>query len=353
MPLLRALRRWRGFTLIELLVVIAIIAVLVGLLLPAVQKVREAANRTSSQNNLKQIVLATQNCADTFSSKLPPSQGAYPQSTNGMSWGTPYLPSRFGNAFYFLLPFLDNNPVYQSPEINGSSNGRSHQSNTWWIDYGSQIKTFQGPGDPSMPSGGAQWATGAEGLGRGATSYAVNWHVYRGGWGEDWQVGGVNRLSSITDGLSQTIFVSEYYASCGPGNEGSGNNAWSVGTGGIINFCDHCWNEDGQNMGPQGEYHDPKSNISAAFWVHLFPTIQAFTPGWQNIPNYPWSYALPFQNVPIVKYCNPLLLQSFSMAGIQVGMGDGSVHLVSPQVTNVTWGCAIDPADGLPLGSDW
>src|SRR5262249_46979727 len=196
-------RRWRGFTLIELLVVIAIIAILIGLLLPAVQKVRQAAARVQSMNNLKQQVLAAIDCADSNNGVLPPTIRAYPVGQNGVSWGAAYLPSHFGTQYYFMLPYMEQDNVYKSAEINGTGVNLSpeppgYQANSWRSH--AVIKTFLAPGDPSLPASGQTWG------GRGAASYAANWHVFRGGWDEDWQVGGVTRFpAGIPDGTSNTI----------------------------------------------------------------------------------------------------------------------------------------------------
>jgi type II secretory pathway pseudopilin PulG len=322
--------------LIELLVVIAIIAILIGLLVPAVQKVRVAASRIQSANNLKQFGIAAANCADTNNGMLPPSVGCYPtngnvinQSYPATGWNTPLDPSAYGTQFYFMLPYLEQDNAYKDPAIdsNGTTSGNSYRSQA-------VIKVFQSPGDPSLPAGGSppNW-------GRGGTSYAANWHVFRGGWDEDWQVGGVMRFpAGIQDGTSNTIFFAERYCICGNSSGATGSQ-----------YVEHIWGEDGQDAGPTSTLNNINAWFSPSFWSNN-PIVNHPE---RTVPNYPWSYIPLPQIAPIIQQCDPTRLQAFSAGGIMVGMGDGSVRSVSPAVSQPTWGRAVDPADGGVLGSDW
>src|SRR5262245_9393426 len=144
----------RAFTLIELLVVIAIIAVLIGLLLPAVQKVREAANRMSCQNNLKQLGIAVHNYQSTFN-KMPPGymgdktpQYGSPNTLNAPTGG-PYV-----GVIAFLLPCIEQENVYKQLEITkwdpnwGQVPGQNPPQNCipWWSD----TRPSTGPWNPVL-----------------------------------------------------------------------------------------------------------------------------------------------------------------------------------------------------------
>jgi prepilin-type N-terminal cleavage/methylation domain-containing protein len=182
-------RNRRGFSLVELLVVIAIIAVLIGLLLPAVQKVRQAAARTQDGNNLKQQALALHNCNDTYG-RLPPAYGNFPSPAGAVG-----PPAGLGTLQYFLLPFLEQQNLY-AQVLMSSDNA-----------LGSPLKVFMSPADPTMPHDGIVTMMGGP---YGGCSYASNFLVFTN------QPGGKAAIpSTFPDGTSNTIVLGQRYTDCG------------------------------------------------------------------------------------------------------------------------------------------
>ncbi len=158
-------KRRSGFTLIELLVVIAIIAVLVGLLLPAVQKVREAAARMSCSNNLKQIALASMNYESTYG-VLPP--GELGASSTPAAQGGGFFNGQCVGTLFFLLPYIEQNNLYS--QFTGTYNINTYVAfpstgnMQWWtqnpdfsLSY-TKIKTYRCPSD--SVTGATQTANG-------------------------------------------------------------------------------------------------------------------------------------------------------------------------------------------------
>jgi prepilin-type N-terminal cleavage/methylation domain-containing protein len=292
-------QRWRGFTLIELLVVIAIIAILIGLLVPAVQKVREAASRTESTNNIKQQVLSLHTLHDTYK-RLPPTWGVFPQNTGSWDWNA--RPAPHGTVWYFMLPYIEQKNIYNS--VVGMS----------WQAGPVVVKVYTSPLDPTLPGGNLHWGN------RGAISYAANALVF------GYQNGGSTRIpAGIPDGTSNTVFIAEKFSQCGFRSDGSGSH------------MEYVWAEDGTN-----DY------VAAFACSNCGGTAQYNAGG-------PLGARLPLPQWDAVSQANciPTTVQSMTAGGLLVGLGDGSVRLVSSGVSLTSWNYAVMPNDGQVIGDDF
>jgi prepilin-type N-terminal cleavage/methylation domain-containing protein len=301
-----ASRRWRrgGFTLIELLVVIGIIAILIALLVPAIQKIRDAAARTQSLNNLKQMSLACQNFHDV-NKRLPPAQGA--------RWPGQGV---IGPVHFHILDYIEQGPVLKNAQ---GPKGYAR----WDINgtFGKVIQTYLSPSDPTVTTGqadlGALWAE---------ASYGYNFQVFgneRMKSSPDVALGNPNttniafwfgrtRLWAIQDGTSNTIMFAEKIAQCG---------RWQAAVDGA-----GLWSCEFNQRRPGFAINGASANSTG-----------------------PGSM---FQVNPNPAMCDWHLASTPSSTAILVALCDGSARPVAASIAPAIWWSALQPSDGGILG-DW
>jgi prepilin-type N-terminal cleavage/methylation domain-containing protein len=290
MPSLRFFRRWRGFTLIELLVVIAIIAILIGLLLPAVQKVREAAMNTQCRSNLHNIALGTVDAADAHQGLLPPGDGLFPIPNRATDRNS------YASVFFHILPYIEQEPSYKQTLQQGDPHGQNQGFLTYtpfWNNLNANVKIYVCPSDPTN--------VGTAGWNSGLSSYAYNAQVFTIDWNPR-----VTYPAGISDGTTQTIFFTEKTAAC------------------------------------------------VGFWPDWGPSIADGSGGWQATGPAAMFLVQPKPPTNCGGIYGPQAPAiSNHSQGINVALGDASVRFVSAGLSPSTWWAALTKDQNDVLGSDW
>ncbi len=295
----------KGFSLIELLIVIAIIGVLLALLLAAVQRVREAAARAQSMNNLRQIALANNNFAATHDGRLPNVAGE-PGSVNPRQ-----------SVLVAFLPYVGQSNLYQA-YINGSGG------------HAVPVNVYVSPADPTI--GRLRDRTWM------AASYAANAQVF---------TGSPSLPTTIPDGTSNTILFAEHYALCE-------NYVFGYCFAEALSGAHRPTFADG---GPNVEQH--------ANCGDDWPKTSGFPPVSKAAFGYGWTFQVaPKPNLeawidpnadapPMPKGCDARLANTPHHSGMLTAWADGSVRILAGSVSpNIYWG-AVTPAGGEVLNGDW
>jgi prepilin-type N-terminal cleavage/methylation domain-containing protein/prepilin-type processing-associated H-X9-DG protein len=310
-------RAARGFSLIEMLVVIAIIAILIGLLLPAVQKVRGSAARIRCANNLKQVALALHNHHDTVG-QLPHATYNYIDSTdysvapyfsknNRRSWGQD------------VLPFLEQAPLFSRFEAYMATGGQAHG----FPDNATVIPTLVCPADPTSPKTVTYWG----GPGTTTQGFSGNYVVNAGSdyfmktdYAESARLDGMMfalskvKLADVPDGTTNTALVGELILS-----------------------------PDTTGHDVRGRYYNP---------AHGGVTFSTRLPPNNAVPDqFAWCSGTPVSVAPCVWTTEYMFVsvRSYHSGGVNMAMADGSVRFVRNEVTPAAFTALGSRAGNEPL----
>lgn len=293
------MRNRKAMTLVEVLVVIAIIGLLVALLLPAVMRVREAALRIQSMNNLKQCVLALHNFGDAHAGILP--------SLSGQEAGSPNVLS---HSFWFmLLPYVEESNYYEGVITGILPDSSEHV-----------VRMYISPADPTLAG-----LTKPSGL----ASYAANAPAFD-------RVSEISR--SFPDGLSNTIAFAEHYAFKRDGAQFNWYAAESV------QF------QDGTQMrrATFAEYHAGPPGPYGLVPPDVYPVTQGYPPVTSgSVPG------VTYQTAPSVQDYDPRLAQTPHVSGMLVALLDGSIRSLSPGIAPTVYWALVTPDGGEVVGSAW
>jgi prepilin-type N-terminal cleavage/methylation domain-containing protein/prepilin-type processing-associated H-X9-DG protein len=341
-----ASRRDRGFTLIELLVVIAIIAILIGLLLPAVQKIREAANRMKCTNNLKQLGLGVHNYSDV-NGGLPP--GMVMRNYNDY----PYTSNEHGpNWAVLILPFIEQDNLYKTFQVSitwwmSNNSGSAVPDNNWLNIRGNRIPTYVCPSDSGANTLCNRPLANVTGWARG--NYAANCgphYTYgsrlNGGssTGGPWGLAGAGPFSvfdfrsgsaklgmgigQFPDGTSNTLLIGEVVNGV-DANDPRG--VWAYGLAGSSTIVAHA---DGDCIKPNDKNGQGQPGCSDD--IRDAPDLPA-----RNMSN--WTSC----------NSNQATARGRHPGGVNAALGDGSVRFVRDSIDQRTWWILNAVNDGQTL----